>query len=64
MVSLSDGDDPHFRKAWFDPSVAQPIARGLAPRSARHWPSLPKGCLGRTLLWLRPLSAGVPPGVD
>ena len=20
MVSLSDGDDPHFRKAWFDPS--------------------------------------------
>lgn len=32
MVSLSDGDDPHFRKAWFDPrhcppSCPRPCAR-------------------------------------
>lgn len=24
MVSLSDGEDPHFRKAWFDPSRCPP----------------------------------------
>ncbi len=24
MVSLSDGDDPHFRKAWFDPQLCPP----------------------------------------
>lgn len=24
MVSLSDGDDPHFRKAWFDPARCPP----------------------------------------
>ncbi len=24
MVSLSDGDDPHFRKAWFDPGRCPP----------------------------------------
>jgi Fe-S-cluster-containing hydrogenase component 2 len=24
MLSLSDGDDPHFRKAWFDPACCPP----------------------------------------
>lgn len=24
MVSLSDGEDPHFRKAWFDPALCPP----------------------------------------
>lgn len=24
MVSLSDGEDPHFRKAWFDPGLCPP----------------------------------------
>jgi len=27
MVSLSDGEDPHFRKAWFDPSRCPPECR-------------------------------------
>ena len=28
MLSLSDGDDPHFRKAWFDPGL---LPAGLPP---------------------------------
>ena len=65
MVSLSDGADPHFRKASFDPS-----------RCPSNWPqALSKGLPGlghcgprwrpdRTLLRLWPLPARLPLGTD
>ena len=33
MLSLSDGDDPHFRKAWFDPACCPPAC----PASPSKW---------------------------
>ncbi|BBL86344.1 putative ldpA protein (chromatophore) [Paulinella micropora] len=56
MVSLSDGDDPHFRKAWFDPSLCpsdcprpcQNICPTLAIDTTGIVPELCYGC-GRCL---------------
>ena len=49
MVSLSDGEDPHFRKAWFDPSrcpadCPRPCAKVCPPLAISaqgvSWPSV------------------------
>lgn len=58
MVSLSDGDDPHFRKAWFDPArcpsdCSRPCervcpARAIAPAAAGVLADRCYGC-GRCL---------------
>ena len=37
MVSLSDGEDPHFRKAFLILTGVRPIARDPASRFARPW---------------------------
>ncbi len=49
MVSLSDGADPHFRKAWFDPrrcppGCSRPCER-LCPALAISPPGAPQGVL-------------------
>ena len=40
MVSLSDGEDPHFRKAWFDPLRCPPPAPGPVNASVPPGPFL------------------------
>jgi Fe-S-cluster-containing hydrogenase component 2 len=49
MVSLSDGADPHFRKAWFDPRCCPPgcsrPCERLCPALAIPPPGAPQGVL-------------------
>ena len=60
MVSLSDGIDAHFRKAWFDPAVVLSIVRGPAKGSVRPMPLLGTVLAStRALLWMWAVSAGL-----
>ena len=64
MVSLSDGTDAHFRKAWFDPGLC-PVD---CPRPCEDLSGVSDSarCWHRpaALLWLRPLPAGLSPWAD